>query len=56
MAFRRTVPVTFNNTNGLLLADQVRTLDRARLIKRLGMLDDATVETALAVPRDMFEQ
>jgi mRNA interferase MazF len=49
------VPVEFNNTNGLLLADQLRTLDRARLIKRLGTLDGATVEAALAVLRDMFE-
>lgn len=41
------VPVEFNHTNGLVLADQLRTLDRARLFKRLGTLDDATVETAL---------
>jgi mRNA interferase MazF len=48
------VPVRFNDTDGLLLSDQVRTLDRARLIKRLGTLDDVTVEDALAVLRDMF--
>jgi mRNA interferase MazF len=49
------MPFDFNNTNGLLLADQLRTLDRARLIKRLGTLDEATVEKALAVLRDMFQ-
>jgi mRNA interferase MazF len=48
------VQVQFNNTDGLLLADQIRTLDRARLIKRIGTLDDVTVEAALAVLRDMF--
>lgn len=49
------VPVEFKNTNGLLLADQLRTFDRARLIKRLGTLDEATVEMALAVLRDIFQ-
>jgi mRNA interferase MazF len=48
------VQVQFNNTDGLLPADQIRTLDRARLIKRIGTLDDVTVEAALAVLRDMF--
>jgi mRNA interferase MazF len=48
------VPVQFNNTDGLLLADQIRTLDRTRLIKRLGTVDEVTVEVALAVLRDMF--
>jgi mRNA-degrading endonuclease toxin of MazEF toxin-antitoxin module len=46
--------IQFNNTDGMLLADQLRTLDRARLIKRLGTLDNVTVEAALAVLRDMF--
>ena len=49
------VPVEFDKTNGLLLADQLRTLDRSRLIKRLGTLDEAAVAAALAVLRDMFE-
>jgi mRNA interferase MazF len=48
------VPVVFDGTEGLLLADQLRTVDRGRLIKRLGMLDEGTVEMALVVLRDMF--
>ena len=49
------VPVEFKGTTGLLLCDQLRTLDRTRLIKRLGIVDDLALERALAVLRDMFE-
>ena len=50
------VPVEFKRTNGLLLCDQLRTLDRSRLVKRLGAVDDPVLEGALAVLRDMFQQ
>ena len=52
-AFR--VPLEFRGTSGLLLCDQLRTLDRSRLVKRLGPVDEPTVLRALSVLREMFE-
>lgn len=48
------VPVTFQRTPGLILPDQMRALDRTRLIRRLGRVDDATVGAVLTVLRQMF--
>jgi mRNA interferase MazF len=48
------VPVTFKGKDGLILPDQLRTLDRRRLIKRLGTVDVATLSAALAVLTNMF--
>lgn len=36
------VPVAFQNESGLIVLDQIRTVDKIRLIKRLGRLDEAT--------------
>jgi mRNA interferase MazF len=49
------VPVTFKGKDGFVLCDQLRTLDRTRLIKRLGTLDGPALHQSLAVLRDMFE-
>jgi mRNA interferase MazF len=51
---RYRVPTRFRRKDGLVLPDQIRALDRRRLINRLGTLDDATVEAVLQVLRDMF--
>jgi mRNA interferase MazF len=37
------VPLTFQGKQGLILLDQIRTLDRVRLVKRLGRLRPATL-------------
>jgi mRNA interferase MazF len=50
------VPVRFKGKAGLLLGDQLRTLDRSRLIKRLGVMDVAATLAALALLREMFEE
>jgi mRNA interferase MazF len=50
------VPVAFKATSGLLLCDQLRTLDKARLIKHLGSVDPAVLRATLAVLRDLFEE
>jgi len=34
------VPVTFQGKDGLVLLDQIRTLDKQRLVKRLGNVPD----------------
>ncbi len=50
------VPLVFKTTSGLLLCDQLRTLDKTRLIKRLGAVTPATLRDTLAVLRDLFEE
>ena len=41
------IALTFQGKQGLILLDQVRTLDRARLIKRLGALRPLTLAATL---------
>lgn len=48
------VPAHFRGKDGLILPDQVRTLDRQRLVKRLGVIDPPTVVRALEVLTEMF--
>ncbi len=48
------IPVRFQNRDGLLLGDQLRTLDRQRLTKCVGVVDTITLAAALAILREMF--
>jgi mRNA interferase MazF len=48
------VPVGFRNKKGLIVLDQIRTLDRARLIKRLGTLRAPTLAATLRTLQTMF--
>jgi len=41
------IPLTFKGQEGLVLLDQIRTVDKQRLVKRLGLVGNATL-TALA--------
>ena len=50
------IPVQFQGKEGLLLSDQMRTLDRRRLVKRLGAVDAETLEAALAVLTELFQE
>jgi len=50
------VPVSFKGKTGLVLPDQMRTLDRARLVKRLGAIDAETRTAVLRVLKSMFEE
>ncbi len=49
------VPLRFQGKAGLILLDQVRTLDKQRLIKRLGTTTAATLTQTLTVLRQLFE-
>ena len=51
-AFR--VPLTFQGKPGLIVLDQIRTLDRVYLIKRLGALRAPTLATTLHCLQSMF--
>jgi mRNA interferase MazF len=48
------VALTFQGKQGLILLDQIRTLDRVRLVKRLGSLRPATLATTLRTLQAMF--
>jgi len=50
------IGVTFDGKQGLILLDQVRTLDKARLIRRLGVVSRAALTSALAALRELFEE
>lgn len=50
------VAAEFRGIPGLLLGDQIRSVAKPRLLKRLGTVDPATLSQALAVLREMFEE
>jgi mRNA interferase MazF len=49
------IAVRFQDKHGLILLDQLRTLDKQRLVRRLGTLSARTVRLTLAALREMFE-
>ena len=50
------IPVTFQARAGLILLDQPRTLNRMRLIRRMGVITRDTLSRTLAMLREMFEK
>ncbi len=48
------VPCRFNEKDGQVVAYQLRAVDRDRLVKRLGILPDATLIEVLSVLQAMF--
>ena len=48
------IPLTFQGKQGLIVLDQIRTLDRARLVKRLGTLRPPTLTATLRTLQNMF--
>ena len=48
------IAIAFQRKNGLILLDQLRTLDRQRLVKRLGAVKPATRESVLDGLQAMF--
>ncbi len=49
------IPVRFGGKKGLILLDQIRALDKQRLVKRLGRVEQRALATALATLRVVFE-
>jgi mRNA interferase MazF len=49
------IEVVFQERAGRILPDQIRSVARSRLIKRLGRLDGSTLDQVLGVLRLMFE-
>lgn len=50
------IPVLFAGKRGLILLDQVRAIDKVRLVRRLGGVGRKTLADTLAVLRDVFEE
>ena len=49
------VPVVFQGKDGLIVPDQMRSIDRRRLRKKLGVLQEDDLQTLLSVMRTIFE-
>jgi mRNA interferase MazF len=48
------VPCRFKGKSGQIVLDQLRTVDRVRLVKKLGRLDPRTSAAVLDILREMF--
>jgi mRNA interferase MazF len=48
--------VTFEGKQGLILLDQIRILDKSRLVRRLGIVTKPTLSATLVVLREIFEE
>lgn len=53
-AYPTRVPVTFQGKKGQIVLDQVRTVDKSRLIKQLGKIDKNTSQKVLEILSEMF--
>ena len=50
------IPLRFRGKEGLILLDQLRMLDKHRLVRRLGVVSRTTLRATLAALREMFEE
>jgi mRNA interferase MazF len=48
------IPLKFSGKGGLILLDQIRALDKARLVKKLGVVSAGALRASLAVLQQMF--
>jgi len=54
--YKTRVECEFDGKDGQVALDQIRTVDKSRLIKRLGALEKETGEEVLKVLREMSEE
>jgi mRNA interferase MazF len=50
------IPCRFQGRDGYVVLDQIRTIDKTRLVRRLGRLDSATARRVLLALVDMFSE
>ena len=50
------VPCRFQGKDGQIVLDQIRTVDKTRLVKKLGRLDEREQQEVLAVLAEMFAE
>ncbi len=48
------IPCRFEGRSGYVVIDQIRTVDRERLVRRLGKLSSSTLGHILAILQEMF--
>jgi mRNA interferase MazF len=48
------VPITHDGKKGLVLLDQIHTIDKGRLVKRLGAVSNKTLGTSLNILQGAF--
>lgn len=48
------VPVRFQRKQGQIVLDQIRTVDKSRLVRHLGKLDTVTADKMLQVLQEIF--
>ncbi len=48
------IPLVFQNKNGQIVLDQIRTVDKHRLVKRLGVISEDTQRQVLFMLAEMF--
>jgi mRNA interferase MazF len=53
-AYPTRVPCSFQGKEGHVVLDQIRTVDKARLVQKLGKIDKMTQEEVLAILAEMF--
>ncbi|MGW8268140.1 MAG: type II toxin-antitoxin system PemK/MazF family toxin [Longimicrobiales bacterium] len=49
------IPCRFQRKDGFVVLDQLRTVDRHRVVRRLGKVTGSTLQKILLVLREMFE-
>ena len=50
------IPVRFRSKSGLILLDQIRTLDKTRLVRKLGVTTDKTLTDVLHTLQEVFAE
>ena len=50
------IPCRFEKKDGFVVLDQVRTVDRARLVKRVGRITPSTLSKILSTLQEMFAE
>ena len=48
------IPIRLSGKNGLILLDQIRTLDKIRLVKRVGAVGPVTLLAVLSALQQIF--
>lgn len=50
------IPVSFENKEGYIVLDQIRTVDKSRLVKLLGKIENEIARKVLALLQEMFSE
>ena len=50
------IPVTFQGKKGLILLDQMRTLDKTRLVKKMGVVNSKMLTATLETLQEVFAE